>query len=162
MFASTKDKVFFDRLNDNLNQAACCDGIADAGKKDHLVNHLRALVDSPDSFDMQKAEDAAAVCAELFPSSVLGFAVDAPKLLELARGLREGTLTRFALAEARYWTFILSFYYYFHDIAPSKEDAQRACIMHAYRYTVKNDPFRRRRAPVRTPDEAPSPLHALN
>ncbi|KAJ3468328.1 hypothetical protein MRS44_002393 [Fusarium solani] len=111
MFTCTKNPTFIDRIMAIVDQARVGDGMADAQHKKDLFDRIRALFHSPDSFDMDKAEAAAAAYA-LSPSGLPGMPspkVDGLALMELARGLREGDLAEYAVTEPQYQQFIVNF-----------------------------------------------------
>jgi hypothetical protein len=66
MFTCTKNPIFIDRIMGIVDQARVGDGMADAQHKKDLFDRIRALFHSPDSFDMDKAEAAAAAYAVSF------------------------------------------------------------------------------------------------
>jgi hypothetical protein len=62
--------------------------------------------------------------------------VDGPALMELARGLREGDLTEYAVTEPQYQQFIVNFCARFNDVVPYVEGIRDLYMMHAYWRTV--------------------------
>ncbi|KAJ4218404.1 hypothetical protein NW759_008298 [Fusarium solani] len=147
MFTCTKNPIFIDRIMGIVDQARVGDGMADAQHKKDLFDRIRALFHSPDSFDMDKAEAAAAAYAELSPSGLPGMPspkVDGPALMELARGLREGDLAEYAVTEPQYQQFIVNFCARFNDVVPYVEGIRDLYMMHAYwRTVVRHTPPRR-------------------
>ncbi|KAL2694666.1 hypothetical protein Neosp_001251 [[Neocosmospora] mangrovei] len=72
MFTLTKSPIFINRIIEIVDHALVGDGMADAQRKKDLFERFKALFHSPETFDMDKAEAAAAAYAELSSSGLPG------------------------------------------------------------------------------------------
>ncbi|KAI8720254.1 hypothetical protein NCS52_00470400 [Fusarium sp. LHS14.1] len=141
MFTHTKNLIFVDRIMAIVDQARDGAGMAET------------------HFDLEKAEAAAAAYAELPPFGLPGMPlpkVDAPALMELARGLREGVLAECTITELQYQQFIAHFCADFHSPLPYVKDFRNFYMMYAYQTMRKHTPPRRMELTIDTEMELPA------
>ncbi|KAM0417004.1 hypothetical protein ACHAPT_013028 [Fusarium lateritium] len=94
-FKLTRDKTYLTQIRELANQELKGDSASHDDEMWTCVQHLRILVQGVDRFDLDDAKETAkALLPILMPrSGVNSPRVDAPTLLQLATGLREGALS---------------------------------------------------------------------
>lgn len=70
MFTCTQSPMFINKIIEIVDHALVGDGMADAQRKKDLFDRIKALFHSPETFDMDKAEAAAASYAVSFMNTL--------------------------------------------------------------------------------------------